>query len=193
MTQRGTKRHRPEPALDGLCSKVPKRFIDGLRESGISMNNSHGLVSAAVNIPTGSPQWRKLLSLLAELPKPTGVDINLNFTGPDPVYDPPRDQRSKRNYAWELLQYLPKLNPDDHWSDDGFVHGDARSIVEAAVGMVEDAPEECPRAREVPEGHYMLTLDLTFRNLLLHVTVFRKNSGALAVHPPIEDREPTHT
>ena len=180
-------------SVDGLCGKVPKRFIDELRESGISLYNCHGLVGAEMNIPTGSPQWRKLRSLLAELPKPTGVDVNLNFTGPDPVYVPPRKQRRKSNYGWELLQYLPKLNPDDHWSDDGFVHGDARWLVEAAVRMVEDAPEECPGAREVPEGHYMLTLDFAFRNLLLHVTVFRKNSGSLAVHPPVENREPTHT
>ena len=192
MSRRATVGYNCVPA-EALCGKLPKRCIDELHESGITMYKCTGAMGARMNIPTGSLQYRLLLSMLAKLPEPTGVDINLNFTGPDPDYIPPRGQHPERDYAWELLQYLPKLNPKDKWSDYGAVHGDARWLVEAAVRMVEDAPEGCPGAREVPEGHYMLTLDIIFSNVMLHITVFRKNSGALAVHPPIEDRKPTHT
>ena len=188
----GTSEETPPVEVRGL-GRAPKNFIAELEKAGIHMHKSEGVLEAEENIPTGSKVWRKLLSLLAELPKPIGVDICLNFTGDSLAYVPPRGKRPRKDYFQELMDHLPRLNPEDRESDHGMVHGDARSIVEAAVRMVEDAPKTCPAARAVPEGHYMLSVEVEFKNLILNITVFRKNSGALAIVPPIENRKPNHT
>ena len=188
----GASEETPPIDVPGL-GRAPKNFIAELEKAGIHMRRSGGVLEAEENIPTGSKVWRKLLSLLAGLPKPIGVDICLNFTGDSLAYVPPRGKRPRKDYFQELMDHLPRLNPEDRESDHGTVHGDARWIVEAAVRMVEDAPKTCPAARGVPEGHYMLSVEVEFKNLILNITVFRKNSGALAVVPPIEDRKPNHT
>ena len=190
---KGMKVPRVRVDIEPDCGEAPDSFIDELLKSGISMSDCGGVRVARMNIPTGSGAWQKLVSLLADLPEPTTVDICLNFTGRKLAYVPPRTRRSKRDYFVELMDYLPRLNPEDRTSDHGMVHGDARWLVEAAVRMVEDAPEACPAAREVPEGHYMLSVDVEFENLIIYITVFRKNSGALAVIPPVENRKPNHT
>ena len=193
MSERGEKRARYE-YVHPRCADAPEHLIEEMRESGIRIGERDGSHSVETGIPTGSPQYRKFLFLLAELPEPTRVDISLQWTRHGEEDNAlHKGHRSRDDYFNDLFDCLPALNPDHPICECCgccSVKGDARTIVEAAVRLVEDPPEEVPAARELPEGRYVQTVEVIFHNAICPIPVFRKNSGALAVHPPIENRKP---
>ena len=140
-----------------------------------------GKVCFETDILSGSPMWQKLLTMIARLP-PTDVEITLDLTGDYPFYAPPIPDGT--DYYCECMGELAKLNPDHQYSEHGTAYGDARWLIEAAVKMVEDPPDCCIGARRVPDGYYMLTLDIEFANLILYVAVFRKSVTALQLKRP---------
>ena len=197
MSEREEKRPWYNP-VHPRCADAPKHLIEEMRESGIRIRerDDHKAYRAETGIPTGSPQYRKFVSLLAELPEPTRVDISLRWTRHGEEVDEMHTGYSSRDhYFEELFSCLPGLNPDHPLCECCgccSVKGDARTIVEAAVRLVEDPPEEVPGAREVPEGHYVQTVEVGFRNVHFLILVFRKNYAALSAHPPVENRTPVH-
>ena len=132
-------------------------------------------MSVETDFVSGSDLWEQLLSMLADLKQNTEVEITPNLCGDLPLYDPPIPDGT--DYYWEIMGELAKLNPQHQNSKHGTAYGDARWLIEAAVKMVEDPPECCIGARRVPDGYYMLTLELFFSNLLLYVPVIRKSAN----------------
>ena len=193
MSELGTKR-RWYKYVQPKLPDAPKHLIEEMRVAGIDILERDGSYSVETVIPTGSPQYRKFLSLLADLPEPTKVEISLQWTKHgEEGNELHKGLRSRRDYFWDLFSCLPSLNPDHRpceCCDCCSVRGDARTIVKDAVSLVEDPPEDVPGARELPEGRYVQTVELIFGNVIFPIPVFRKSSGALAVHPPMEDRKP---
>ena len=133
-------------------------------------------MSVDTPIVSGSDLWEQLLSMIARLERNTEVEITPNLRGDYPLYDPPIPDGT--DYYWELMGELARLNPQHQYSKHGTAYGDARWLIEAAVEMVEDPPACCVGSRRVPDGYYLLTLELELRNLILYVPVIRKSATA---------------
>ena len=159
--------------------RVPMSFIRDLRELGVRLNVSGSAFSAIDHIPSNSPQYKTLLDMLARL-KNVKVEVWLGFTSDEVLYDPPGDP-GPTYFPDELGQQLRKMIPDDPKWQREVACGEALWLVESVVRMVEDPPECCPDARGIPEGHYIMSVELHFLNLLCYVSVFRKCNAAPTV------------
>ena len=188
MTIRGIRSVIRTPRPNEL-GNAPKHFVEAARESGVHISKMLSSSHSETYIPTGSGMWRTLVAELATLPKPVLVRLSIHGT-------PFWSSNKSEEFSWdtyelyhkELERELGKVNPDG--AGQYHVRGDARWLVEAVVQMVEDSPARCRAARVVPEGHFMLSLQIEFRDLKLLVSVYRKNSGPLALFPAVVNRQP---
>ena len=171
---------------------APKKFVDAVIESGVLISTLASSAHAETYIPTGSAMWRNLVAQLAALPKSVHVSISI-----DDHILPGILRSTPDGFTWDLYELyvkelereLGKVNPDGA-GDRYRVRGDTRWLVEALVIRLEDPPAGCRVARALPEGQFMLSVRIEFRDLELLVAIYRKNSGPLSVFPAVENRQP---
>ena len=152
---------------------VPKKFIKELGALGLPMSTA-GIGHSNAEIQAGSPLYARFVEMLHTLP-PIEVDILLDLSdSPLSGGEESDDEADESAHFMELMNYLPNVNPGHRPLRNRGVRGEARSIIEAVVQLVEDPPESCPQARAVPVGVYMLTVQVHFSNLILFIRVRRK-------------------
>ena len=154
--------------------RVPMSFIRDLRELGVRVEDCGLQFGAIDHIRSNSPQYKTLLDMLAELDN-VKVEVWLGFTSQEVLYCHPGELRPTF-ISNELGEQLLKMIPDDPKWQRGIACGEARWLVESVVRMVEDPPEACTDARSVPEGQYIISVEMHFANLLCYVSVFRRSS-----------------
>ena len=189
MTIRGIRSVIRTPRPNEL-GNAPKHFVEAARESGVHISKMLSSSHSETYIPTGSGMWRTLVAELATLPKPVLVRLSIHGT-------PFWSSNKSEEFSWdtyelyhkELERELGKVNPDGA-GDRYRVRGDTRWLVEALVIRLEDPPAGCRVARALPEGQFMLSVRIEFRDLELLVAIYRKNSGPLSVFPAVENRQP---
>ena len=154
---------------------VPMWFIKELRSLGLRMEGYGGWLHVAQNtLPSDSPQYRRFLAMLVRLGN-TKVKVRLTWTGEGNLpYDSP-NQRAMY-YSYELMEQVTGLNPNFPNERPKTAFGEASWLVEAAVRMVEDPPESCKKARVIPHGRYMMSVEIQFQTLICYVSVFRKST-----------------
>ena len=159
---------------------VPMWFIKELRSLGLRMEGYGGWLHVAQNtLPSDSPQYRRFLAMLVRLGN-TKVKVRLTWTGEGNLpYDSP-NQRAMY-YSYELMEQVTGLNPNFPNERPKTAFGEASWLVEAAVRMVEDPPESCNKARMIPHGRYMMSVEIQFQNLICFVSVFRKSKTPTTV------------
>ena len=149
-------------------------FIEDLERLGVTVKKHGQLFGGETSIPSGSPQYQSLLDMLGNLGD-TRIDVYLNWTGSNKPYNVV-DSRTTF-YSYELRDQMDGLNPEHPHRIPGAARGEASWLVEAAVKMVEDPPECCEKARMIPDGHYMISVEVEFMNLTFAVSVFRKSKS----------------
>ena len=154
--------------------RVPMSFIDGLRSLGVRLHDCGSAFGAMDNIRSDSPEYRDFLEMLSRLGD-IKVEVCLGLKSQDPLYDPPGGPRPTI-FTTELREQLRLLIPavPDSWRGDAC--DKPRWLVESAVQMVEDPPERCTDARNIPEGHYVMSVEIYFANLICYVSVFRRSN-----------------
>ena len=159
--------------------RVPMSFIRDLRELGVRVDDCGLQFGAIDHIRSNSPQYKTLLDMLAKLDN-VKVEVWLGYASQETLYHPPGEPGATY-FPGELRNQLKQLIPDDPKWQRGIACGEARWLVESVVRMVEDPPECCIETRRIPEGHYIMSVEMHFLNLLCYVSVFRKCNGAPTV------------
>ena len=165
--------------------RVPKWFIRELQGLGVGLKDRGLQMCAVEHIRSESLEYKILLDMLTRL-KDTKVVVMLGYKRDEPVYDPPCPI-PKSYFMIELHNELPKLVTNDPFSQSGVARGEARWLVDAVVRMMIDPPECCVKARNIPIGHYILSVQMHFANLICHVSVYKNTNAPPTVTEPLGD------
>ena len=155
--------------------EVPPGFIKRLEQAGFLFMRM-GMYYASEEMLTTSELWERTLRHFVEL-KNVPVTVAVTFVDAegvedDPAYDAPRGPDG-HDYLYELMQLMLKHAPTPGGKLPIYLADSGTQLPNLVRDLI-DPPSSCPLARAAPDGVYLVSLDLTFENMAMHLRINRK-------------------
>ena len=171
---------KPPPAP---AATIPPAFVSNLASIGFRIAEcERGFYMAHKDLITASEMWEKALPFIIK--DLAGVSVGLTYVAHSmpndelyraPLRDPPVDNEEPTHHLEEVWRHIcaksggRMANPFQKFADAG-------AALPLLVQELMDPPDSCPLSQAAPDGAYMVTLKLFFKNLWLHLRIHRKRS-----------------
>ena len=151
--------------------KVPLKFIRKLEAMGLPMVKSAVLYSDT-ELEAAGPVWEKFVQALEDV-RGVYVDVAVKVCGRpgDPLYKTP-----KGTDHWDEAYRILRARLPEGYTSSRIRYSDAAEDIHAVVRELVDPSESHTLLHGAPEGVYLISLQLFFRNLWFCIRINRKRN-----------------